>query len=45
MLISVAKPNSCYTYADLLCNLKEMKATDLAVALKCGTSDLNCESA
>lgn len=45
MLVKYDKPNSCYTFVDLLCNLREMKATDLALALKCGTSDLNCETA
>jgi|LauGreDrversion4_2_1035121.scaffolds.fasta_scaffold116432_3 hypothetical protein len=45
MLVKFDKPSSCYTYVDLLCNLREMKATDLALALKCGTSDLNCDTA
>jgi hypothetical protein len=45
MLVKADKPNSCYIYADLLCNLHEMKATDLAEALKCGITDLNCDSA
>lgn len=45
MLVKADKPNSCYTYADLLCNLDEMKATDLATALKCGVTDLNCNTA
>jgi hypothetical protein len=45
MLVKFDKPNSCYTYVDLLCNLREMKATDLALALKCGTLELNCDTA
>jgi hypothetical protein len=45
MLVKADKPNSCYTYADMHCNLKTMKATDLAIALKCSPVELNCETA
>jgi hypothetical protein len=45
MLVKADKPNSCYTYTDYLDNLKQMKASDLAVALKCSPSELNCETA
>lgn len=45
MLIKADKPNSCYTYTDYIDNLKQMKASDLAVALKCSPSELNCETA
>lgn len=45
MLVKADKPNSCYTYTDYIDNLKQMKASDLAVALKCSPSELNCETA
>lgn len=45
MLVKADKPNSCYTYFDMLCNLKTMEATALARALKCGTDELNCKTA
>lgn len=44
MLVKADKPNSCYTYAGLVCKLREMKAADLAIALKCSTVELNCET-
>ena len=45
MLVKADKPNSCYTFTDYIENLKQMKAADLAVALKCSATELNCETA
>jgi len=45
MLVKADKPSSCYTFVDLFSNLRQMKATDLAIALKCSPEELNCETA
>lgn len=45
MLVSENKPNSCYTYVNLLKDLKNMSAYDMAVALKCKPEELGCETA
>ena len=37
MLVKADKPNSCYTYVDLIGNLKDLEAEELAKALKCST--------
>ena len=42
MLVKEDKPNSCYTYADLLVNLEEKSASEVAIKLKCSTEELNC---
>ncbi len=45
MLVKADKPNSCYTFYDMLTNLKSMRAEDLAIALKCSPESLNCKTA
>ena len=44
MLVKADKPNSCYTYVDLIGNLKNIQAEELAKALKCSTLELNAKT-
>lgn len=42
MMVKEDKPNSLYTYDDLLQNLRDISAPDMAVALRCRPEDLGC---